>query len=91
MVYAFYNDREEAVYVGVTRNIANRLARHMSGPFWNEVHRIETWRYFNTLDAHREEDRLIRELGPRWNIQANDRNLAEQARTRRAAATRATP
>lgn len=85
MVYAFFDDRERAVYVGVTRNIAKRLAAHMAGPFWNEVHRIETWRYPNTLDAHQEENRLIAALGPRWNIQANDRQLADEARARRAA------
>lgn len=89
MVYAFFDDREEAVYVGVTRNIARRLAQHMTGPFWREVHRIETWRYDNTFDAHREELRLIAEFGPRWNIHANERPLADRARARRRAAKRA--
>lgn len=90
MVYAFYDERDDPVYVGVTLNIAKRLASHMAGPFWSEVHRIETWRFLNTYDAHEEERRLIAHLGPRWNIQDNDPFLAEMARERRKAASNAT-
>lgn len=85
MVYAFYNDHGQAVYVGMTRDIGRRITQHMAGPFWREVARIETWRYTNTMDAHAEERRLISELGPRWNIHDNEPDLADIARARRRA------
>jgi excinuclease UvrABC nuclease subunit len=68
-VYFLRDASGEVIYIGVTRQLANRRVAHEArSPWWSEV---TSWRIlgpFEHLAAYRVERDLIRETQPRHNL-----------------------
>ena len=80
-VYELYDAEGEPVYVGFTINLADRLRTHQSSEMWREVAEVHTQLHPTRADAQIEEERLIRNLQPRWTMQHTER-ASEAARER---------
>lgn len=81
VVYEFYDQDGEPVYVGFTSDLIQRLQTHRASAMWREVTEIHTQTYPDRRAAQDEEARLIRQLQPRWNFQHTDR-ASDAARER---------
>lgn len=80
-VYEFYDLTGDAVYVGCTVNLADRLRTHQASEMWREVAEVRSTLHSDRDWAMSVEARLIRELQPRWNFQCTER-ASEAARER---------
>lgn len=68
-VYLFYGEGDEVLYVGSTSNLSSRFRSHQTQqPWWGDVRRIETLRWFDGAGPARQVEReLILGLAPRYN------------------------
>lgn len=67
-VYRLY-DGDTCLYVGMTKNLDQRLASHRSGkPWWPQVDRVESEWYYTRSEAMIYEEGLIQDLDPVHNV-----------------------
>lgn len=68
-VYRFFDNRDELLYVGVTRDLGTRIAAHRrSSPWWAEAARAEVVFYDSMAAARAAEAAAIVAERPRYNV-----------------------
>lgn len=69
MVYELYDDKENALYVGMTYDLPARLRTHSRMPWWRDVAEVRAVRRHDRGEARVREKLRLAELQPLWNIQ----------------------
>lgn len=86
-VYRAYDESDELIYIGSTKNVATRVGQHQSVTTWwtTEVARIEVDIYPTIEQARAEERKMIETTAPRRNITYSKINRPTRARDRQEA------
>lgn len=71
-VYMFYGKNDELLYIGIAKNLINRIKSHISGntntyKFYKEFHRVELFYIQNGMERDILETYLINSLSPKYN------------------------
>jgi predicted GIY-YIG superfamily endonuclease len=75
-LYRCYGADEELLYVGISKDPAQRWEQHRDKPWWRDVTmRVVEW-YDDRATAERAERKVIQTEGPRHNVQHNQRAAA---------------
>ena len=78
-VYRMFDAHNELLYVGVTENLCQRIAKHwVEQPWRHQIARITWEEYATREDALYAERYLIRHLYPQYNIAENGRRVAAE-------------
>lgn len=80
-IYKFYNELEEVIYIGITKNIKGRITQqhftkrgHLSIECYNEVFYVLYSKCFSYDDAKVKERYLINKLSPKFNVTMNNQS-----------------
>lgn len=74
ILYRFYNDADELLYVGITANPSRRLERHRhEKDWWSDVSRIDIEHFTDRHTVLAAERTAIETEKPRHNIRMNER------------------
>jgi hypothetical protein len=72
-LYRFFDADDELLYVGISRDPAERWKQHRDKPWWRDVAmRVVEW-HDDRPSAERAERKAIQTEGPRYNVQHNQR------------------
>ncbi|MEU5097594.1 GIY-YIG nuclease family protein [Streptomyces sp. NPDC020996] len=75
-LYRCFDADEDLLYVGITKDPAQRWEQHRNKPRWRDVAvRVVEW-YDNRAAAESAERKAIQNEGPRYNVQHNRRPAA---------------
>ena len=71
-IYKFYNETEECIYIGKTKNLKIRISEHKNRTWWGEVVKITYANFNNSYELNVFEPYLIYKLKPKYNIEYKD-------------------